>query len=159
MKSSIPVICAMLLTLAACSSKKPVKKQTPDQASVEELILNGTSDDNKAGGLRTVNFAYNADQLDSAAKETLKANADYLSQNKNIAIQIEGHCDERGGRQYNLALGERRAKAIKEYLRAMGVKPFRMKTFSWGNEKPLDESGTEQGMGRNRRGTFVVIAL
>lgn len=159
MKTCLPVICVLLLTLTACSSKKPTQSSTPDQATVDELMLNGSSDDNKAGGLRTVHFAYNADQLDTSAKETLKANADYLAQNKNIAIQIEGHCDERGGRQYNLALGERRSKAIKEYLRALGIKAFRMKTFSWGNEKPLDESGTDQGMARNRRGTFVVIAL
>lgn len=159
MKTCLPVICALLLTLTACSSKKPAKTSTPDQATVDELVLNGNSDDNKAGGLRTVHFAYNADQLDSSAKETLKANADYLAHHKTIAIQIEGHCDERGGRQFNLALGERRAKAIREYLRALGVKAFRMKTFSWGNEKPLDESGSESGMARNRRGTFVIIAL
>ncbi len=159
MRKFLPVVLLSLVTLNACSSKKTNTTPEAETSFKEELVLNGSSDEGKAGQLRTIHFAYNADGLDQTAKELLKKNADYLSQNTQIAIQIEGHCDERGGRQFNLALGERRAKAIRDYLRALGVKPYRMKTFSWGNERPIDEAGTDSAMARNRRGTFVVISL
>lgn len=155
----ISLLLVLLILSTACASKKNVKDSSAAIAVKEELLLNGSSDDGKAGQLRTVHFAYNADQLDKMAKEILKDNARYLEANKNIAIQIEGHCDEKGGRQYNLALGERRAKTVRDYLRALGIKAFRMKTISLGSERPIDERNSEDAWSRNRRGTFVVISL
>ena len=155
----ISLLLLLLILSTACASKKTVKESAGAIAVQDELLLNGSSDEGKAGQLRTVHFAYNADQLDKMAKQILKDNARYLEANKNVAIQIEGHCDEKGGRQYNLALGERRAKTVRDYLRALGIKLYRMKTISLGSERPIDERSSEEGWSRNRRGTFVIISL
>lgn len=161
--NALKLISLLILTLAitGCASKRKEKNSSPTEASGNEysLELNGSSDDRKAGQLRTIFFDYNSADLSSRAKEDLKRNAEYLKQKANVVIQIEGHCDERGGRQYNLALGERRARVIRDYLRASGIKQWRMKTFSWGNEKPLSEEASEEGWSKNRRGAFVVIGI
>lgn len=160
MKIVLPLLLIAVFTVTGCSSKKPLKINADTKASVEEeLVLNGNSDDNKAGQLRTVYFSYNADELDTTARDVLKNNARYLQTNSNLMVQIEGHCDERGSRQFNLALGERRARAIRDYLKALGIKSFRLKIFSWGSEKPIDERSSDEGWSRNRRGSFVVISL
>jgi peptidoglycan-associated lipoprotein len=147
-----------------CASKKP--KNAQDQGgdgsnganSGLTLELNGDSDSNRAGGLQTVFFAFDSSNLDQTAKDTMKSNADFLNANAQVDIQVEGHCDERGGRQYNLALGERRAKAVRDYLVALGVKSSRISTISYGNERPLAEGNDESAWSKNRRGNFVVTA-
>ena len=154
-----------LLTLSlfvtGCASKKPGNGQdSADQAANRgvTLELNGDSDSNRAGGLRTVFFALDSSALDSEAKKTLTDNADFLKKNTSISIQVEGHCDERGGRQYNLALGEKRAKSVRDHLVALGIKSFRITTISYGNERPLVEGNDESAWSKNRRGNFVVTA-
>jgi len=122
------------------------------------LELNGDSDSNTAGGLQTVFFAFDSSTLDSSAKSTMKGNAEFLKTNASVDIQVEGHCDERGGRQYNLALGERRAKAIRDYLVALGVTSKRLSVISYGNERPVAEGHDESSWGKNRRANFVVTA-
>jgi peptidoglycan-associated lipoprotein len=146
-----------------CSSNRP--KNAQDGANGADgsnagmtLELNGDSDSNKAGGLQTVFFGFDSSNLDSAAKSTMKSNADFLKSNTKVDIQVEGHCDERGGRQYNLALGERRAKAVREYLVALGVEAKRISTISYGNERPVSEGHDESAWSKNRRGNFVVTA-
>lgn len=129
-----------------------------DQASGKyKLVLNGNSDSGNAGKLKSVFLPYNSITLDSKAKSTLSDNADFLRANPSVILQIEGHCDERGSRQHNLALGERRAKMVRDHLNAIGIKTFRMKTISWGSEKPVSEGSDEDSWSRNRRGNFVVI--
>ena len=88
----------------------------------------------------------------------MQANADFLKSNTKVDIQVEGHCDERGGRQYNLALGERRAKAVRDYLVALGVESKRISTISYGNERPISEGHDESAWSKNRRANFVVTA-
>jgi peptidoglycan-associated lipoprotein len=146
-----------------CSSKKP--KNAQDGASGSDgansgltLELNGDSDSSTAGGLKTVYFDFNSSALGSNTKSTLKSNADFLKANRSVDIQVEGHCDERGGRQYNLALGERRAKAVRDYLVAMGVESKRISTISYGNERPVAEGHDESAWSKNRRANFVVTA-
>jgi peptidoglycan-associated lipoprotein len=148
---------ALLFCLFACSSK-PKNKQDQGSSSGDGsgLVLNGSSDDGSAGGLRTVFFGLDSSSLDKEAKSMLKANADFLKANSSVSIQIEGHCDERGGRQYNLALGERRAKTVREYLSALGVKADRLSTISYGNERPMQEGSNESAWSKNRRANFVV---
>lgn len=122
------------------------------------LELNGDSDSSKAGGLRTVYFGFDSSTLDGEAKSTMQANAEFLTANASVDIQVEGHCDERGGRQYNLALGERRAKAVRDHLVALGVAAKRVSVVSYGNERPAAEGHDESAWSKNRRGNFVITA-
>ncbi len=146
-----------------CASKKP--KNNQDGSSSDDgsnnglsLELNGDSDSGRAGGLKTVHFDLDSSNLDSDAKNNMKSNATFLKSNKSVDVQVEGHCDERGGRQYNLALGERRAKAVRDYLVALGVEAKRLTTISYGNERPVAEGQDESSWSKNRRANFVVTA-
>jgi len=149
-----------------CASKKPTNDQdtaaTDSSAGADNsglgLELNGDSDSNKAGGLQTVFFGYDSSNLEGSAKEAMKSNADFLKTNNKVDVQVEGHADERGGRQYNLALGERRAKAARDYLVALGVEAKRISTISYGNERTLAEGHDESAWSKNRRANFVVTA-
>ena len=145
-----------------CSSSKPKNDQDGANGATGAdgltLELNGDSDSGKAGGLKTVYFDFDSSTLEGSAKETAQANADYLKANTNVDVQVEGHCDERGGRQYNLALGERRAKAIRDYMVALGVESKRISTISYGNERPSAEGHDESAWSKNRRANFVVTA-
>jgi peptidoglycan-associated lipoprotein len=147
-----------------CASKKPENTQVDAAQDVEfenqgmTLELNGDSDSAKAGGLMTVYFPFESSELNKETKETLRTNADYLKANTNVDIQIEGHTDERGGRQYNLALGERRAKSVKDYLTALGVNSKRISTISYGSERPKAEGSDETSWAQNRRANFVITA-
>ena len=147
-----------------CASKKPKNSQDDGATGADganqglTLELNGDSDGGKAGGLQTIYFGYDSSNLDSDSKETLKSNADYLKANTNVDVQVEGHTDERGGRQYNLALGERRAKAVRDYLVALGVQGKRLSTISYGSERPKSEGSDESAWSQNRRANFVITA-
>lgn len=147
-----------------CASKKPKNAQDGAGNGADgsnnglSLELNGDSDNGKAGGLKTVYFGFDSSNLDSDSKATVSANADFLKTNANVDVQVEGHCDERGGRQYNLALGERRAKAIRDQLVALGVQAKRISTISYGNERPKAEGNDESAWSQNRRANFVVTA-
>ncbi len=146
------------MTLVGCASKKPSNENSKAESSHgNDLILNGSSDNGTAGDLKTIYFPFNESFLSTDAKATLKNNAEYLKSNSSLFVQIEGHCDERGSSQHNLALGEKRAKIIKDYLNALGVKSFRLKTLSWGSEKPIEHVADESSWSKNRRGSFVII--
>ena len=98
---------------------------------------------------------YNVDSADAAA---LQSQAAYLNQYPQISITIEGHCDERGTREYNLALGERRALAARNYLVSLGIPADRLRTVSYGKEFPFDPGHTEEAYSKNRRAHFVVTS-
>ena len=104
-----------------------------------------------------VHFAFDSSLLDADAERILEQKAAWLLDNANATVQIEGHCDERGTSAYNLALGERRANSVQEYLTVLGVDPARMSTISYGEEQPLDPGHDEAAWSRNRRAHFVVI--
>lgn len=101
-------------------------------------------------------FDFDSFQLRVDAREMLEKQAEWLKQNAGIAVWVEGHADERGTREYNLALGERRANAIRDYLVALGVDQNRMQTRSYGKERPVDPSSTREAWEKNRRGVVVV---
>lgn len=105
-------------------------------------------------GLQTVHFAYDSAVLDSGAKEELRGNAQILKDKSNLKVQIEGHTDERGGIQYNVALGERRANSAKAYLVDQGVSASRVETISYGKEKPIDAGHDDAAWSKNRRANF-----
>ena len=147
------------LSATGCAHKKAEETPTEIGAATgtDENTL-GDSDSGKAMGLQTVHFPYDSFTLDSAAKSALKANADLMKTKSTLKIQIEGHCDQSGGIQYNIALGEKRASATKKYLQDMGVSGDRLSTISYGKERPIDSSGTDAGNAKNRRANFVVTS-
>ena len=110
-----------------------------------------------ASGLETVYFEFDKSDLSKDARDTLSRNAQVLLKSKSgMNIKIEGHCDERGSAEYNLALGERRAKSAQQYLLTLGVQPDRLSVISYGKEKPAVPGGDESAWSKNRRAEFSV---
>jgi|MDTB01.2.fsa_nt_gb peptidoglycan-associated lipoprotein len=101
-------------------------------------------------------FGLNAFDLSPNAQTTIENQVTWLKRFPGVTITIEGHTDERGTREYNLALGERRANSVRDYMIALGVDPNRVKTLSYGKERPVDPASTEDAWTRNRRGVTVV---
>ena len=149
-----------LLAASACAPKKIKPEENNGIPSAADADVNGMgdSDSGKAMGLQTVHFAYDLYTLDEASKDQLKANAQILKTNPSVKIQIEGHCDTHGGIQYNLALGEKRANAVKKFMIDLGVQDTRISIISFGKEKLLDTAQNETADAKNRRGTFVITA-
>jgi peptidoglycan-associated lipoprotein len=104
----------------------------------------------------TVYFAFDSFALEGQAQTTLDQQAALLLRNPAVAVVVEGHCDDRGTREYNLALGERRATAVKDYLVAYGVNPSRIRTISYGKERPAVLGSSEAAWAKNRRATTIV---
>lgn len=154
-----------LFLAVGCSSNKP-KNAQDDGAAVGadgsnaglSLELNGSSDAGNAGGLQTVYFPFDSSAIEGDTKESIKGNAEFLKKMGTVDVQVEGHCDERGGRQYNLALGERRAKAVRDQLVALGVPAKRISVVSYGSERPAAEGSDESSWAKNRRANFVITA-
>ena len=115
------------------------------------------SDSGRINGLSTVFFEYDQARLTSDARQKLAANAEWIKNNPNFTVQIEGHTDERGSVEYNLSLGERRAKSVKSYLEGLGVDGKRMTIISYGEEKPLEAGDSESAWSKNRRANFVPL--
>ena len=107
-----------------------------------------------AQALQRVHFAFDQYTLDTGAMKTLTENAMYLRANPDLKVVIEGHTDERGSDEYNLALGEKRAQAAKNYLVSLGITAGRLSIISYGEELPLDPSNTEEAWAKNRRAEF-----
>jgi peptidoglycan-associated lipoprotein len=131
-----------------------------ERSVVEESMRRRFAEQAKASREDFVNqdvlFAYDSFTLSSEAKATLEKKAAWLAENPEVKAQIEGHCDERGTTAYNLALGERRAHATKEYLTALGINTSRMSTISYGEEAPIDPGHSEDAWRRNRRAHFMI---
>lgn len=103
-----------------------------------------------------VHFNYDRYDLSAEAKQILNEKAAYMQQHPSIQVIIEGNCDDRGSNAYNMALGEKRAKAVEAYMVAMGISPSRMETVSYGEERPLMMGQTEEAYAANRRVHFVI---
>jgi peptidoglycan-associated lipoprotein len=101
-------------------------------------------------------FALDSYSVDDTGRRTLEAQAAWLTRNPNVRVTIEGHADERGTREYNLALGDRRANAARDYLQSRGIAADRMQTISWGKERPAAEGHDESAWAQNRRAVTVV---
>jgi peptidoglycan-associated lipoprotein len=144
----------------SCAHKKPA----PDTGELSPAISNDPmglspegSDSGKIAGLSTVHFEFDRAALDQKAMETLKQNAEWIGKHPDIKMQIEGHADERGSTEYNLALGERRAHAVVNVLVEMGIPKARLSTISYGEEKPVAPGSTEEAYAQNRRANFVPL--
>jgi peptidoglycan-associated lipoprotein len=128
-------------------------------APVESSPLSGDLDQiNRAGYLKDAFFDYDKSDIRDDARSVLAADAEWLKKYTSIQILVEGHCDERGTSEYNLALGDKRANACKEYLASLGVDAGRIKTVSYGKERPFCNASTEDCWQQNRRGHFVITA-
>lgn len=129
-----------------------------DQAPVQESSLaahqQGTVPEE--GVLADVYFDFDRSELGADARDALQRNSDWIKQNPGVSIEIEGHADNRGTNEYNLALGARRAQAVKDYLVTLGNAPERLSTISYGEELPVCGADSEECWGKNRRAHFVV---
>ncbi len=135
---------AKALAEKEAAAKKKAKKEASVAVAAKELYE-----------FADVYFDYDKTTLKEDARETLKKHADWLNKNGDVKVIIEGHCDERGTAEYNLALGERRAKAAARYLSDLGVSAQRISTISYGFERPLDPRHNEEAWAKNRRAHFV----
>jgi peptidoglycan-associated lipoprotein len=162
-------VAALTAGAAGCAKKlpappppPPVQQPTPTPAPPAPAPVETPHTDTAPSGdvatvlksLKTVFFSLDSYTLDDATRATLDANAKILRDNANVSIRIEGHCDERGTVEYNMGLGENRAKAVKDYLVAAGVSESRLSTISYGKERPLVESHEEAAWSKNRRAEF-----
>jgi len=143
----------------------PVDPATPPPVPIEPDLITAdpyvdmTVDEvNENSPLKPVFFTYDSDELDDQARQALNDNAEVLRTYANWVITIEGHCDERGTPEYNLALGDRRALAAKTYLQSLGISASRLHTVSYGKEFPFDPGHTESAWQANRRAHLVLTA-
>lgn len=158
-------------TLAACSSSDSDQASTSgsgsgsgygsgsgsgrtDRASLQDDLARAAGGPNGRGD--RVLFGYDSYSLSPEARQTLDKQAAWLKQNGQVRLQVEGHADERGTREYNLGLGERRANSIRDYLAAVGIAASRLTTISYGKERPEVAGSNDASWSQNRRGVSVV---
>jgi len=130
------------------------KAAVPGTTSSLDALRSGESA--TGGPLKDINFNFDSAELSESARSTLKAHAEWLKGNPASRVQIEGHCDERGTAEYNMALGAKRAQAAMDYLATLGIAANRLSTISYGEEIPLCKEKTEECWAKNRRDRFVV---
>jgi peptidoglycan-associated lipoprotein len=143
------------------SPPEPVAEPTvvPPEPVRDDAIASGTLDDiNRNSPLKPVYFDYDSSELNAGGQRVLDENAAVLKKYPSWTVTIEGHCDERGTAEYNLALGERRAVAARTYLVSLGLSADRVRTVSYGKEFPFDPGHDEAAFAKNRRAHFVITA-
>lgn len=151
---------AFTLSLGACKKQAPPEPLTAaievgqdqlppvPQQVVQQMRAN----------FQRVHFAYDSSVLDGGSKEALAANAKLMQQYPSLTVEVQGHCDERGTIDYNVALGNRRAAAVHTWMTQMGVSPSRVTTISYGEERPVAPGAGEVAWSQNRRAEFRVLA-
>lgn len=178
---ALAFVCSSLFVLASCAKKevkeaeKPVSEEAKAEEAKEEKVKEEKVKEEEAKeeeaerrervrklelkGLvgEKIYFDFDKSEIKPQAEVTLKEKAEALLGNKSISVLIEGHCDERGTDEYNMALGQRRAHAAKNYLMKLGVSEERLKTISYGEERPADPRHTVEAWAKNRRDEFKVI--
>jgi peptidoglycan-associated lipoprotein len=166
-KIAIAVTLASALALSACKKEAPeelppppqVDTATPTPTTTPSGPIPGTQPhfQQMMQGRDVIYFDTDKFDIDSEDQAALRQQAQYLQQYPNVRATVEGHCDERGTREYNLALGERRANAAKNYLVSLGVGADRVTTVSYGKERPVAVGSNEQAWARNRRAVTIVL--
>jgi peptidoglycan-associated lipoprotein len=158
---------AAALALAACASEpkpaptsgeppaEPQQQSAPVQSS---SIVPGSAEDLRVNVGDTVHFGYNEYSIQDEDHSVLQRQSAWLAKYPSVRVTIEGHCDERGTREYNLALGARRANAVKEYLVSLGVSAGRLETISYGKERPTCTDSSESCYAQNRRGVTTITS-
>ena len=164
MHAKIIGLLGALLLLATCSSPPP---ETPPPGPPgapgagglgSRNIVPGSQQDLEASAGDRVFFDFDRSDITSESQQILARQADWLRRYPNVTVTIEGHCDERGTAEYNLALGERRAVAARAYLVSLGIAADRLRTVSYGKEFPFDPGHDEAAYAKNRRAHFVVTS-
>ena len=161
----------LILFVAACATKptdtadssgsgsSSSSDSSVDEGSITETagsgIVSGSQEDLIVNVGDRVFFGYDSSDLDSDALELLQDQVAWLKQNSDVSVTIEGHCDERGTREYNLALGERRANSAKDYLMTYGISSDRITVLSYGKERPVDGGSSPLAWSKNRRSVTV----
>jgi len=150
------LILAACLVLTACATKKEVTAPQIEGQMQSDVYTGEDTVKYLADGVPDrVFFATNETILTTASRETLRAQAAWLRQNSSINVVLEGHADERGTREYNLALGERRANSAKDYLMTYGISSDRISVLSYGKERPVDAGSNPLAWSKNRRSVTV----
>ncbi len=157
-----------LIATAGCAKKRNVNDLPPAPSETGPANPSEGDSDTIAGPLNeqfkravtsdTIHFAFDQYDIDPEARAILDSQAQWLTAHPNTRITIEGHCDERGTREYNLALGDRRANAAKNYLATRGISPTRITTISYGKERPIALGSDDSSWAQNRRAVTIVIS-
>ena len=145
------IVILSTLALSACSTGK----KSSGVGSSDVYTGKDTVQYLATGVKDRVFFATNSSQLTTASRDTLRKQATYLRKNKNLNVVLEGHADERGTREYNLALGEKRANAARDYLLTYGISGKRISVISYGKEKPVNSASTPLAWSQNRRSVTI----
>ncbi len=164
------IAAAGLIALAGCASKPPANTAPPPMEAPPPMdngavtggqtssIIPGSAEDLRVNVGDTVHFGYNEYNIDEEDRGVLQRQAQWLQKYSQVRVTVEGHCDERGTREYNLALGARRANAVKEYLVSLGVSAGRVDTISYGKERPICTQSSEDCWAQNRRAVTTVTS-
>jgi len=170
---SITATLVATVMIAACGKKQPPPSPAPQQATASSapVATNNPSASNNAGDsgaaeaarnravlMETIRFAYDESTLSASAQEALRSKVSILRSNSSIRIRIEGHADERGSVEYNLALGLRRAHAAREFLMGFGVEGGRIDVETYGEDRPAQMGNNESSWAANRRDEFVIVS-
>jgi peptidoglycan-associated lipoprotein len=156
---------SVVLILGACTHKQEAVNTAPppapppatsEPAPVTSSIIPGSAQDFRVNVGDTVHFAFNDYNIEDEDKAVLGRQAAWLTKYPSVRVTVEGHCDERGTREYNLALGARRANAVKEFLVSQGVSNGRIETISYGKERPICTESNEACWAQNRRGVTTI---
>ena len=133
-------------------ASKGVQQPTADMSAEERAVLTARnmflSED--------IYFEFDKSLLDSMSQDILSRKADWMRDNPDVVVSVEGHCDERGTNEYNLALGEKRAESAKSFLVDLGIEAYRLSTVSYGEERPVDTGHNEEAWAKNRRAHFII---
>lgn len=160
------MIATALIAVSACSKKAPEElpppppsNNTPPPPPMPSGPVKGSQEDFLAHvSSDRIFFDTDMSNIDAQDQATLQSQAQWLMANPGVRVTIEGHCDERGTRDYNLALGEKRANAAKNYLASLGIDPSRMSTISYGKERPAALGSDESAWAQNRRAVTLVVS-
>jgi len=165
-----------LIFVSGCATDQAVKSETiKSDASMKDILADETAKSRagwvafqkkeaarkmllaEAAAFKDIQFAFDRYDLNPEARNMLGRLADWLSKQAGWVVTIEGHCDNRGTIEYNVALGQRRAEAAKTYLTGLGIAEERITTISYGEEMPLDPANSQEAWAKNRRGHFLVV--
>jgi len=175
---NVVLLVALVLLLPQCQHKmKTTEEKTPEMTEEQRQLMEQERERKafeetltakkypgiegevmESKSLKDINFEFDKYDLTPEARAILAENAKVLRAHPNLNVQIEGHCDERGSNEYNLALGEKRAMSAKLYLIKLGVKAGMLSTITYGEEMPLDSRHNEEAWAKNRRDHFVILS-
>jgi len=136
---------------------KPWQEPAPAVEPIRSKPSAEADDYNRQGVLKTIYFEFDRSQIQDEYKDALRQNAEWIKDHPEFNVVVEGHCDERDTNEYNLALGERRASSTKQYLTSLGVPASRLRTISYGEERPAVDGHSESAWSKNRRAQFLII--